>query len=385
MTGVSAAPPATGAAARSLPTVLLVGGGPSSFLRVAALAAAVREHGDARTIVVHSGRPQDGPALDCALAALGAGPADLCLDLTAPTPGALTGTVLVEFERVLITTAPALVVVAGGLDSTLGCALAASKAGVPVVHLDAGLRSFDWSTADEINRVLTDRLAQTLLTSSPDAGDNLVAEGVPTHAIHHVGNTLVDVVRRCEEGARELRVWETAEQVEGEYVLVSLHRPEHLHAPRRLSSLARSIAALGRLRPVVLSLDAATRDELDSHGELADLEAGCVLVERVDYLSFLSLLAGAGAVITDSGSIQDETSALGVPCFTLRAATDRPITMSHGTNILLGDGDPVDLTIVGPAVQARCTAPLWDGNAARRAADVLARRLTLLRAAAVHA
>jgi UDP-N-acetylglucosamine 2-epimerase (non-hydrolysing) len=382
---MSAAPPAMGDAARSLPTVLLVGGGPSSFLRVAALAAAVREHGDARTIVVHSGRPQDGPALDCALATVGAGPADLCLGLTAATPGVLTGTVLVEFERVLRDIAPALVVVAGGLDSTLGCALAASKASVPVVHLDAGLRSFDWSTADEINRVLTDRLAQTLLTSSPDAGDNLVAEGVPAQAIHHIGNTLVDIVRRCEEGARALRVWETAEQVEGEYVLVSLHRPEHLQSPMRLSSLARSIAALGRLRPVVLSLDAATRDELDSQGELANLEAACVLVERVDYLPFLSLLAGAGAVITDSGAIQDETSALGVSCFTLRAATDRPITMSHGTNVLLGDGDPVDLTMVGPAVRARCAAPLWDGNAARRAADVLAGRLALLRAAAVHA
>jgi UDP-N-acetylglucosamine 2-epimerase (non-hydrolysing) len=386
MSTMSPAPPAAADGSPDLPTMLLVGGGPSSFLRVAAVAAAVREHGDARTIVVHSGRPQDGPALDGALAALGAGAADLCLGLAAPTPGAQTGTVLVEVERVLRDTAPALVVVAGGLDSTLGCALAASKARVPVVHLDAGLRSFDWSTADEINRVLTDRLAQTLLTSSSDAGDNLLAEGVPAHAIHHVGNTLVDVVRRCEDDARALRAWEAVEQVEGEYVLVSLHRPEHLHSPMRLASLARSIAVLGAERPVVLSLDGDTREQLGAHGELADLEAAGVRpVERLDYLPFLSLLAGAGAVITDSGAIQDETSAMGVACFTLRAATDRPITISHGTNALLGDGDPVDLTMVVPAVQARCAAPLWDGNAARRAADVLAGRLAMRRAAAAHA
>jgi UDP-N-acetylglucosamine 2-epimerase (non-hydrolysing) len=384
MTAISPAAPTVADAATPPPAVMLVGGGPTSFLRVAAVGAALRAAGH-RTIVVHSGRPEAGPALDGALAAFGAGPADLCLGLDAPTPAVQTGTVLVEIERLLLDAAPALVVVAGGLDSTLGCALAAAKLGVPVAHLDAGLRSFDWSTTDEINRTLIDRLAQILLTSSTEAGDNLIAEGIAPHAIHHVGSTLADVVRSCEPAARALRTWETAAQVDAQYILVSLHRPEHVGSLTRMAAIAASLAEVAKRHPVLLSLDADARTRLAAHGALAVLDtAGVRTIDRLDYLPFLSLIAGAGAVITDAGAVQDETSALGVACFTLRSATDRPITLGQGTNTLVGDDELPDLSAVAPSTAARCVAPLWDGNAAGRAADVLAAQLAST-AGAAHA
>jgi UDP-N-acetylglucosamine 2-epimerase (non-hydrolysing) len=371
MTSVTPTAPVAAVPTAPAQPVLLVAGGPTSFLRIAPVAAALRAEG--RTaIVVHAGRADAGPALGDALAAAGAPAADRHLDVDAATPGARTGSVLVAMERILTETAPALVVVAGGLDATLGCALAAAKLRVPVAHLDAGLRSFDWGTADEINRTLIDRLAQALLTSSAEAGDNLLAEGVAPHAIHHVGSTLVDVVRACEPAARALAAWEELDQTEGRYVLVSLHRPEHVGSTVRLTAIATAVAALADRHPVVLSLDADARGRLATGPALTLLhDAGVRLVDRMDYLPFLSLLAGAGAVVTDASAIQEETSALGVSCFTLRAATDRPITLAHGTNALLGDEELPDLQAVVPAGAARCAAPLWDGAAAGRAAALL--------------
>jgi UDP-N-acetylglucosamine 2-epimerase (non-hydrolysing) len=368
------AAPAHATADRPARTTLLVAGGPSSFVRIAAVGAALRADGH-RTLLVHCGRPGDGPALEDALAAAGAAGPDIHLNMDAPTPGVRTGTVLVGMERLLAESEPALVVVAGGLDATLGCALAAAKRGIPVAHLEAGLRSFDWSTADEINRTLIDRLAQTLLTSSTEARENLMVEGVPANAIHNVGNTLVDVVLACEPRARALRAWEPllGADAEGRYVLASLHRPENVGSPSRLTAIAEALVALAERHPVLLSLDAATRERLAVSGGLARLhEHGVHLTDRLPYLEFLSLMAGAGAVLTDGGAIQDETSALGVACFTLRDATDRPVTLSYGTNTLVGATEPLDLSAVEVGASARCVAPLWDGAASARVAPLLA-------------
>jgi UDP-N-acetylglucosamine 2-epimerase (non-hydrolysing) len=352
-------------------SVVLVAGGPTSFLRVAAVAAALREAGQ-EALVIHSGRRHAGPSVTDALAHAGASTADLWLEVDSRTPGARTGSVLVEMQRVLREVAPAVVVVAGGLDSTLGCALAAARQGVHVVHLEAGLRSFEWSTADEINRTLIDRLARTLLVSHPAAADNLAAEGVPTRAVHHVGSTLVDVVRACESPARALRAWEQIGVDAGTYVLVSLHRPEHVDSPTRLHAIAGALTELAPRHPVVLSLDASTHERLRGAGSLDRLlAAGVQPIARVDYLQFLSLMAGSGAVLTDAGAIQEETSALGVPCFTLRRATDRPLTLDLGTNTLVGDDEPVDLRMVAPGLADRCAVPLWDGAAAGRAAAIV--------------
>ena len=263
--------------------------------------------------------------------------------------------------------------VAGDVNSTLACALAAAKLGIPVAHLEAGLRSGDWSMPEEINRVLTDRLSDLLLTHSPEAEENLRREGVDTGRVRYVGNTMIDSLRRFEAGARERAGWSSHGVEAGGYVLVTLHRPSNVDAPAQLAAIVDALCALAAEAPVVFPVHPRTRARLAAGSQLERLEAaGVRCTEPVGYLDFLSLQAGAGAIVTDSGGVQEEASALGVPCYTLRTSTERPVTISHGTNVLLGD-DPARLLDVRLARRppAPCAIPLWDGHAGERAADAV--------------
>jgi len=279
----------------------------------------------------------------------------------------------VAFEQVLMEQQPALVVVAGDVNSTLACALAASKLGIPVAHLEAGLRSRDWTMPEEINRVLTDRLSDLLLTHSPEAETNLEAEGINVSRVRYVGNTMIDSLRRLEAKARERVAWRAHGVDEGEYVLVTLHRPSNVDEPRQLAEIVSALSAIGRRSPVVFPVHPRTRARLSDAGLNTRLAAARVrCIDPLGYLDFLSLQAGAGAIVTDSGGVQEEASALGIPCYTLRANTERPVTITHGTNVLLGD-DPSALVTVRLAGRppTPCAIPLWDGHAAERAADAL--------------
>jgi UDP-N-acetylglucosamine 2-epimerase (non-hydrolysing) len=251
--------------------------------------------------------------------------------------------------------------------------LAASKLGIPVAHLEAGLRSGDWTMPEEINRVLTDRLSNVLLTHSPEAGKNLEAEGVDISRVRYVGNTMIDSLRGFEARARARASWRAHDVEEGEYVLLTLHRPSNVDEPRRLSEIVTALIAVGRRSPIIFPVHPRTRARLSDAGFLTRLEAARVrCIDPVGYLDFLSLQAGAGAIVTDSGGVQEEASALGIACYTLRANTERPVTISHGTNALLGD-TPSALLAVRPSGRppTPCVIPLWDGHAAERAADAL--------------
>jgi UDP-N-acetylglucosamine 2-epimerase (non-hydrolysing) len=263
--------------------------------------------------------------------------------------------------------------VAGDVNSTLACALAASKLGIAIVHLESGLRSFDWSMPEEINRVLTDRLADLLLTHSAEAVDNLEAEGIDRGRVHNVGNTMIDSLRRCEKRARKQAVWADLGMAEGSYVLVTLHRPSNVDDAARLEGIVGGLVELATHAPVIFPVHPRTRARLADNGGLARLEAaGVTCVEPLAYLDFLSLQAGAGAIVTDSGGVQEEASALGVSCFTFRPNTERPITLTHGTNVLLGE-DPAEIAEVRPSPHppTPCVIPLWDGHAGERVADIL--------------
>jgi UDP-N-acetylglucosamine 2-epimerase (non-hydrolysing) len=282
--------------------------------------------------------------------------------------------VLEGFERILFEERPQAVVVAGDVNSTLACALAAAKLGIPVAHLEAGLRSGDWSMPEEVNRVLTDRLSDVLLTHSPEALENLRAEGIDTARIHFVGNTMIDSLRRCEPRARQRAAFEPLGLRERRYVLVTFHRPGNVDRPDRLAHIGAELVALASRVPVVFPVHPRTRARLESSGDLRVLEdAGVRCIDPVGYLDFLSLQASAGAILTDSGGVQEEAAALGVPCFTFRPNTERPVTLTHGTNVLLGE-DPaairrVKISLADPVP---CAIPLWDGHAADRVAGVLA-------------
>jgi UDP-N-acetylglucosamine 2-epimerase (non-hydrolysing) len=353
--------------------VVHVIGARPNFVKMAPLIEALRHRGVSRQLVVHTGQHYDRKMSEEILDDLGFAPPDCSLGVGSGTHGEQTGKVLTAFEEILLERRPSLVVVAGDVNSTLACALAAAKLGIPVAHLEAGLRSGDWTMPEEINRVLTDRLSDVLLTHSPEAATNLEREGIDPSRVRYVGNTMIDSLRRFEAQARARTVWRSHGVEHGEYVLVTLHRPSNVDEPRRLTEIVDALITIGRRSPVIFPVHPRTRARLADVDLLDRLgTAGVRCIEPVGYLDFLSLQAGAGAVVTDSGGVQEETSALGIDCYTLRANTERPVTITHGTNTLIGDAPAALLGIaVATHPPTPCAIPLWDGHAAERAADAL--------------
>jgi UDP-N-acetylglucosamine 2-epimerase (non-hydrolysing) len=355
-------------------TVVFAVGARPNFVKMAPVIEAVGRLGLFRQLVVHTGQHYDERMSAEILDDLRFPKPDRFLGIGSGSHGEQTGFTLIAFERVLLEERPDLVVVSGDVNATLACSLAASKLGVPVAHVESGLRSRDWTMPEEQNRVLTDRLSEHLFTHSPDANENLLAEGIDGDKIHYVGNTMIDTLRRLERKARDRRVWTTHGATKNEYSLVTLHRPSNVDHEGRLRAIVDSLTDLGAHVPVLFPVHPRTRARLESLGGVERLErAGVSCLEPLGYLDFLSLECGAGLIVTDSGGLQEEAAALGVPCFTLRPNTERPITISQGTNTLIGD-DPAAIAALRPSDEppAPCAIPLWDGHAAERVADVIA-------------
>ncbi len=381
----SSSGPAARAPGDERPTIVHVVGARPNFVKMAPVIVALERERVFNQVVVHTGQHYDSRMSDDILKDLDFPPIDRFLDVGSGTHGVQTAKVLSAIEPVLIEIEPEVVLVAGDVNSTLACALGASKLGIAVAHLESGLRSFDWSMPEEVNRVLTDRLADTLFTPSQDGVENLEAEGIGAERVYNVGNTMIDSLRRCEQRAREMAAWTTVGVRERAYVLVTLHRPSNVDDPGRLGAIVGGLVALASHAPVVFPIHPRTRARLAADGGLARLEtAGVVCIDPLGYLEFLSLQSGAGAIVTDSGGVQEEASALGVSCFTFRPNTERPITLTHGTNVLLAD-DPAALADVRPSPHSPtpCAIPLWDGHAADRVADVLIANYALTACAGV--
>jgi len=354
-------------------TIVQVVAARPNFVKMAPVITALERRDIFNQVVVHTGQHYDRQMSDEVLADLNFPEPDRSLGVGSGSHATQTGRVMVEFERVLHEVEPSLVVVAGDVNSTLGCALVASCLGIPVAHLEAGLRSFDWTMPEEINRVLTDQLSETLFSHSPEAETNLHLEGIPLERLHYVGNTMIDSLRLYEGRARQLSAWRKVGLDERDYALVTLHRPHNVDDPERLARIVDALTNLAERAPIIFPIHPRTRARLAAGGGLTQLEAaGVRCIEPVGYLEFLSLQAGAGAVITDSGGVQEETSALGVRCYTFRPNTERPITLTHGTNSMLGD-QPEAIASVTPSDWAheQSEIPLWDGHAAERVADIL--------------
>ncbi|HEX2160765.1 MAG TPA: UDP-N-acetylglucosamine 2-epimerase (non-hydrolyzing) [Thermoleophilaceae bacterium] len=352
--------------------VHVVGARPN-FVKMAPVIEALARRDDRPQLVVHTGQHYDERMSGEMFSDLELPTPDLFLGIGSGTHGAQTARALADFEQVLLERRPELVVVGGDVNSTLACALAAAKLGIPVAHVESGLRSGDWTMPEEINRVLTDRLSDFLFTHSPEAEGNLLSEGIASERIHPVGNTMIDSLRKFESKARDRRAWQPLGLREHEYVLITLHRPSNVDDPARLDLLVDQLCGLALRTPAVFPIHPRTRAQLEATGRLDELEAaGMRCIEPVGYLDFLSLQADAGAVLTDSGGVQEETSALGVRCYTLRPNTERPVTIELGTNVLLGD-DPaaIERVELGATDRAPCRIPLWDGQAGERIAEVL--------------
>jgi UDP-N-acetylglucosamine 2-epimerase (non-hydrolysing) len=360
--------------------VLHVVGARPNFMKVAPILAALRQRPGVRQTLVHTGQHYDVKMSDVFFQDLGMPAPDVHLGAGSGTHAQMTAKVMLAIEPVLEEKRPDVVLVAGDVNSTLAVALVARKLGFAVAHVEAGLRSRDWSMPEEVNRILTDRLSTLLFTPSQDGDENLKAEGIEPGRIHFVGNVMIDSLRAALPRARE-RGAIAAQGLEAkEYALATLHRPSNVDEPAALLRVLQALAEVSRRLPVLLPVHPRTRARIDKDPQLLSLLAaspGLRLCEPLGYLDFLCLMDGARLVLTDSGGIQEETTALFVPCLTLRENTERPVTLTLGTNQLVG-ADPAQIVPAALAVldgppRAGTLPPLWDGHAAGRIADVLLR------------
>jgi UDP-N-acetylglucosamine 2-epimerase (non-hydrolysing) len=340
--------------------VLSVVGTRPNLMKTAPVIASLERRGVAQ-VLVHTGQHYDAAMSDVFFRDLGIRAPDHFLEVGSGTHAEQAARVMQRLEPVLRDEQPDLVLVPGDVNSTLAAAVTAAKLQVPVGHIEAGLRSFDRSMPEELNRVLTDSIADLLFIHSPEARDNLLREGRPEESIHYVGNTMIDSLVAMRE-----RIGGSAHSG---HLVVTLHRPALVDGPL-LSEAVRQLTALAETMPIVFPVHPRTRAALDAQG----LEAPGA-IEPVGYVEFLGLVAGAAAVLTDSGGIQEETTYLGVPCFTLRDNTERPITVELGTNVLLGLRPERIAELPALIEQARSrqasVPPYWDGAAAERVADVV--------------
>lgn len=360
--------------------IMNVVGARPNMVKIAALTAAMRETPGIELSLVHTGQHYDENMSDVFFRELDIPYPDVFLNVGSGSHARQTAAVMMAFEPALLEHRPDVVCVVGDVNSTIACALVAVKLGIRVAHVEAGLRSFDRTMPEEINRVLTDAIADYLFTPSEDGNANLLKENVDPGRIFLVGNVMIDTLLRYREravAAAPLGRWNLSQ---GNYALITLHRPSNVDEAAALRGLLDVLVSLQERLPVVFPVHPRTRCRIEEFGldrMIADAP-GLHLVDPLGYLEFLGLIAHSRIVLTDSGGIQEETTVLGVPCLTLRANTERPITVTHGTNTLVS-GDPrhileaVDLKLADGGGAHR-VPPLWDGQAAQRIVDVLVRQ-----------
>jgi len=353
--------------------ILCVVGARPNFMKIAPLMSEIRRRGGIDCCLVHTGQHYDERMSHLFFEQLGIPRPDVHLGVGSGARGFQVGEVLKRLDAVLLEHRPDVVVVVGDVNSTLAGAIAAAKRGVAVAHVEAGLRSFDVSMPEELNRVFTDWLSKWLFVSERSGLDNLRAEAVPPDRIFFVGNVMIDTLLACRARSEESSVLEDLGLSSGAYGVLTLHRPASVDEPAVFQRLMGAVSRLGRELSIVFPVHPRTRKALNGQG--ADGGPGLRLTEPLGYLDFLKLMAHARLVLTDSGGIQEETTVLGVPCLTLRTSTERPITIEQGTNELVGL-DPERITAAGLRVLSEAPRPgrvpeLWDGKAAARIVDVL--------------
>lgn len=361
--------------------VHVVGARPN-FMKIAPVMAAIAsDYPQVEQRLIHTGQHYDEKMSQVFFRELGLPKPDVDLGVGSGSHAEQTGRIMTALERVFDERRPDLLLVPGDVNSTLAAALVAAKACIPIAHLEAGLRSFDPTMPEEVNRIVTDRLAQVLLTPSEDADENLRREGAPPERIERVGNVMVDTLLRHARSARERDAVRRFGQTPGRYALVTMHRPGNVDSKDALVQHVATLQRVARLLPVVLPLHPRTRKQLEEFHLLEALSnaSDVTLLEPLGYMDFLSLMVHARVVLTDSGGVQEETTALSIPCLTMRESTERPITVSVGSNTLVGFDQSATLNAVERVLAGTYAVgrvpELWDGHAGQRTAARLAREL----------
>ena len=366
--------------------LLCVVGARPNFMKIAPVIRSLRENpGTAKPVLLHTGQHYDASMKHCFFEQLGIPEPDVDLEVGSASHAVQTAQIMQRFEPVLDELQPHAVLVVGDVNSTIACGLVAVKKGYPLVHVEAGLRSYDRRMPEEINRVLTDQISDLLFTTERGARDNLLREGIADEYIHFVGNVMIDTLyanlAQASEAFSRLAEGDLAAVLEDRrgFALATLHRPANVDDPETLTRLLREIVLASERLPVLFPLHPRTRNRIQAYGLEEELQApGLTVLPPLAYLEMLGLMARARVVFTDSGGIQEETTALGVPCLTLRENTERPVTVEEGTNTVVGSNAQriraafEDILSTG-GKQGR-VPELWDGKASQRIAKIVAER-----------
>ena len=365
--------------------ILHVAGARPNFMKVAPVIEALAERDNVSQVLIYTGQHYDENMSDVFFGQLGLPKPDLDLEVGSGSHAEQTALIMMRIEKVLLEDRPDIVLVYGDVNSTVAAALACAKLLIAVGHVEAGLRSFDRTMPEEVNRLITDQLSDLLFTPSEDGDENLLREGIANEKIHFVGNVMIDTLIRLrglalEEGVRDRL--ETAHPffagiLDDRYALVTLHRPSNVDDPEILRRIVTTLGEISEELPIVFAVHPRTRQRLKAMN-LENPHAGLYLTDPVGYLEFLFLQHEAAIVITDSGGIQEETTFLNVPCLTLRPNTERPVTVDMGTNTMIGlDFERLKVevrNILNGVAKEGQIPPLWDGKASERIADIITSR-----------
>lgn len=355
--------------------ILCVAGARPNFMKLAPLIKALQQDPDFQPVLVHTGQHYDDKMSGQFFLDLCMPKPDFNLEVGSGTHACQTAEIMKRFEPVVLQEKPDAVLVVGDVNSTVACALVATKLQVPVIHVEAGLRSFDRTMPEEINRVVTDAISDLLLVTEESGRLNLLAEGIPAKRIHMVGNLMIDSLRQHVEVALRSDICARLGMTDAAYGLVTLHRPANVDDPAQFDEILGAIACIAGNLPLYFPVHPRTAAQLRVRG--TSLDPRIHLIEPLGYLDFLCLMSQSRLVLTDSGGIQEETTVLGVPCLTLRDNTERPVTIEEGTNLLAGTRKS---SILAAWEQMRRSPKIgripqyWDGCAADRCVRVLRNR-----------
>ena len=349
----------------------IVGARPN-FMKAAPVYFAIREQRKFKQLLVHTGQHYDEKMSDIFFRQLGMPKPDINLEIGSASHAVMTARIMIAFEEVVLREEPDLVLVYGDVNSTIACAMVAAKLGVKVAHVEAGLRSFDRAMPEELNRMLTDSISDYFFTTSQDANELLEKSGIPEDAIHFVGNGMIDTLVRLLPQAEKPTEEDLEIDEELGFALVTLHRPSNVDDAKALGEIIDTLHALSKEMQVVFPIHPRTAERMK---ELGLNTEGLTMCGPLGYLQFLWLQKNAKMVLTDSGGIQEETTYLGVPCLTLRENTERPITVTEGTNILIGRDFDLLRTEIQKVVSGNSkkgkVPDKWEGNAGERTASIL--------------